>query len=313
MFDPQVKEELIRRLRILEQHRLERKKKMRVYWLLTLVPIAAGIVVYMLYWPMYPEYLIVPGIVFVAMLLIALFVGHKTKKKIVSRFKSEVIMPSLKKKHPNLNYNQHASVSKGEFVASELFSSFRVNRFNGEDLFMGVEGKTAYKFSEVHAEERRTRTDSKGRTQTYYVTIFKGIFMIADFNKELQYTTRVVQAADGFFEKLFAGKSKVTLEHPEFEKMFNTYSQDQVEARYILTPAMMERVLALQKDWNTKINMSFKGNHLFVAISHNYNHFEPQLNKEIDLEQIERVFDEVESCLGIVNTLDLNTRIWTKD
>lgn len=313
MFDEEVKKELIQRLIFLEHKRQERRKKVRIYWLINLIPIAGGGIVYLLYWPLYPEYLIAPGIALIASLIIAFYVSNKTKREIIDRFKTKVLIPSIQKKHPSMQYNQNASITKGEFVASEIFSNFRINRFSGEDLFSGIEGKTKYKFSEVHAEERRTRTDSKGRTQTYYVTIFKGIFLIADFNKELKYTTRVVQAADNFFEKLFAGKSKVSLEHPEFEKKFNTYSQDQVEARYILTPAMMERVLKLQKEWNTKVNMSFKGQHLFVAIHHTHNHFEPQLKKEIDIKQIERIFDEVEDCLGIIHTLDLNTRIWTKE
>ena len=179
-------------------------------------------------------------------------------------------------------------------------------------MFYGLRGKTNYKFSEVHVEERRTTTDSKGRTKTHYVTIFKGIFMIADFNKHLTTTTRVIRGGDNFFEKLFAGKSKVTLENPTFENIFNTYSSDQVEARYILSPAMMERILELKELFNSNINLSFTGNHVYLAISKSKNHFEPKLGKKIDINQLERIYQEIEACLKIIDTLDLNTRIWTK-
>lgn len=312
MFDPDVKEELRKRLIGVELQRVKRKKQLSTFWLFTFFIVIASVA---FNFGMDFDEIVIAVTVIISVITIAIgaIISYQTKRKLTANFKENVLLPSLKKKHPQLNYNQSASISRDEFVASEIFSSFRVSRFNGEDLFSGIEGKTHFKFSEVHAEERRTRSNGKGGTQTYYVTIFKGIFMIADFNKRLSYTTRVIQAADGFFEKLFAGKSKVSLEHPVFEKMFNTYSQDQVEARYILTPAMMERLVELQKQWSSNLNVSFKGNNMFVAISNPYNHFEPNLRKEIDIPQIERIFDEIESCLSIINTLDLNTRIWTKD
>ena len=36
------------------------------------------------------------------------------------------------------------------------------------------------------------------------------------------------------------------LENPDFEKTFDVYSTDQIEARYLLSPSMMERLLALE-------------------------------------------------------------------
>ena len=43
----------------------------------------------------------------------------------------------------------------------------------------------------------------------------------------------------------FKGLQKVQLEDPTFEKQFEVYASDQVEARYLLTTSFMERLLQL--------------------------------------------------------------------
>jgi hypothetical protein len=305
-FSPEVKN----RLAIIEEKRLKMVKKVKTTWLVfACVILSLGGHAYL---SGREDLYLVYGIIVVVTLILSIVITYFSRGKITKEFKLNVILPSINNRE-NINYAHDKSVTKYEFINSEIYSAGKVDRFKGEDLFYGKRGKTTYKFSEVHAEERRTRTDSKGRTKTYYVTVFKGIFMMADFNKHLTTTTRVIKGGDGFFEKLFAGKTKVTLENPIFEKIFNTYSTNQVEARYILSPAMMERILELQELFDTKINLSFTGNHVYLAINIYTNHFEPKLGKKIDVKQLERIYQEIEACLKIIDTLDLNTRIWTKN
>lgn len=252
-------------------------------------------------------------LLFILLLLgvIAYAITSYRKNKISKRFKTEVMPLALSQSHPDLEYQPLNHIAFNDFKASQLFNQ-RIDRYKGEDLFIGQRDKTAYIFSEIHAEEKHTSTDSKGRTRTTYVTIFKGLFMKADFNKKIRTFTRVVEGGDGFFTKLFAGKDKVELEHPDFEKIFNTYSEDQVEARYILTPDLMEKILALKSKFNTKIALSFLGNNVYIAISTKENLFEPNLSEVFDAEQIGDVDKQIEMCLEIIDLLGLNTRIWTK-
>ena len=50
----------------------------------------------------------------------------------------------------------------------------------------------------------------------------------------------------------------VKLENVEFEKQFAVYSTDQLEARYILTPQLMERLLAVQSAESGRIRVLFE-------------------------------------------------------
>ena len=58
-----------------------------------------------------------------------------------------------------------------------------------------------------------------------------------------------------FFEKfnLRSGMEKVTLEDSRFESIFGVYGTDQVESRYLLTTAFMERMIKL-REINSGIN-----------------------------------------------------------
>ena len=42
------------------------------------------------------------------------------------------------------------------------------------------------------------------------------------------------------FTTAFSKRQLIKLEDPEFEKLFAVYGDDQIEARYILTPALMQ-------------------------------------------------------------------------
>ena len=104
------------------------------------------------------------------------------------------------------------------------------DRYRSEDLICGKIDKTSFICSEIIAEEKRVTTDSKGRRQEHWIDIFRGFFFIADFNKNFQGQTVVFR--NSWF-KLNLGKQRVKLENPNFEKQFDVFSTDQVEARYI--------------------------------------------------------------------------------
>ena len=108
-----------------------------------------------------------------------------SKKSFHVRFKEEVVSQVCQSLAPEISFHPSHHVSEEWFQQSGLFT--RPDRYNGEDFFSGKIGKTDLFFSEIHAEQRHTSTDSKGHSQTSYSTIFRGIFLVADFNKEFPF------------------------------------------------------------------------------------------------------------------------------
>ena len=107
------------------------------------------------------------------------------------------------------------------------------------------------------------------------------------------------------------------MEDPEFERLFKVFSTDQVEARYILTPNMIRRIVEFRNRTQSQVRVSFIASRVFVAIPTSHNHFEPPsllapADKLLDPATLAQYFEELKFALAVVDELNLNTRIWTK-
>lgn len=232
---------------------------------------------------------------------------NSKKEKLCAWYKEQVISRVVGLLVENGKYQPDHGISEQVFTASELYST--PDRYHSEDLISGKIGQTPFSFSEVHAEERQTHTDSKGRSHTTWVTLFKGFMFVADFNKD--FSARTVVARDTLFH---FGSNRVKLENVEFEKRFDVYSSDQVEARYILSPSMMERLVALDKKFGDNVVASFYHSSVIIGISNSHNHFEASLWTPItDAGTLQREFNIISALTGIIDDLNLNVRIWTKE
>ncbi len=202
-------------------------------------------------------------------------------------------------------------IAEETFRACGLFAT-RPDRYRSEDLICGRSGQTPFRFAEVHAQERRTTTDSKGRTRTHWVDIFRGFLFIADYHKDFHGRTLVCR--DSWFRFRFDDCKHIRLEDPQFEQHFDVYSTDPVEARYLLSPSTMERFVRLDGRFRGGITASFHRSCIVVAIPDSTNHFEASLWRSVHrTDRLEREFDTIRTLRGIVSDLDLNTRIWSKN
>lgn len=238
-------------------------------------------------------------------------------------FKTQIVGKIARLMHPEMHYSPGYGISAAEFAYPNLFDR-RADRYRCEDGFRGMVGKTSVKFSEVRAQYKTTSTDSKGRRRTSYHTFFDGIFMIADFHKHFRGQLRVLpDTAEKFLgflgKKLqgfrpFSGDDLVYLEDAAFEKEFVVYGTDQVEARYILSTAMLARILDLRQKWGEEVRLGFLDSSVFIAISYRGNLIEPDHRRPAaDRAQIQRFIEELALCFAIVDDLSLNTRVWTKE
>ena len=150
----------------------------------------------------------------------------------------------------------------------------------------------------------------------------KGCFLWPTSIKILaDYTLVLPDTAEKLFGKLgqnlqaFSSRGDlIKLEDPEFEKEFCVYADDQVEARYILSPSLMQRIVEFKRKWNTKVYLSFRDSKVYIAIKMDKNLFETRLFKSIvDYNFIEANIRFLALLTGIVEDLNLNTRIWTKE
>lgn len=253
--------------------------------------------------------------------LVFAVLGVSARGSLRDDFKRDIVSAVIRHFSPDLRYSPEHYVDRSLFEQGRIFTQ-RIDRYRGEDHVSGRIGATEFGFSELHAEYKTVHRDKNG-TRTQWHTIFKGVYFVADFNKA--FSTRTVVLPDtmerlfGFLGQTlqsmnFTRGELIKLEDPEFEKAFAVYGEDQVEARYILTPALMARMLRLGAKAGGQVYFSFVNSQVHVAISTGKNHFEPSLfGSLLNPASIREYYHDLALITGIIEDLNLNTRIWTKE
>ncbi len=179
-----------------------------------------------------------------------------------------------------------------------------------EDRLRGEHQGSSFDLIEAKLQQRRTTTDSKGRTRTTYVTVFNGLLIEASSPRSVAGRT-VVTSDGGMIGNFFGGigrkGERVTLESPGFEKHFEVYGSDQVEARVLLTPTMMERLVELRDKLGSTPRLAFVGDRVLLAVPRSGDQFEAGgiFSSLTDRAHIDEALSELCAIFTILDTLRL--------
>ncbi len=244
----------------------------------------------------------------VVSVIICLQVTQFLRRKLSRYYKTHIIPQVVEQYCTGGRYNADDGIDEETFMSSCLFN-ITPDRYNSEDLIEGCIGKTAFRFSEIVAQQKVT-VHTKNGTGTTWVDIFRGVMFVADFNKDFKGLTTLVPNSWG--RKWLAGRDRVELENPQLMKAFLVCSTDQTEARYLLTPALMERIMGLWKRYPKQLSISFTGSCILVARSCSKNHYEAALWRNLR-HCLRRDMALIDGMTSIVEELNMNTRIWSKE
>lgn len=239
--------------------------------------------------------------------------------KFRSEYKSSVVKKVVQFINPKFIYDANKHISLNDFTMSKLGSDL-VNKAIGDDYVCGKIDKTVFEFSELVAQHEYEDTDHDGKRVKRVNNHFNGLFFLADFNKHIQGETFVLpDKAERLLGKFAQSLQKSTkgdlvkLENQEFEKYFAVFSTNQTEARYILTPTMMEGMVNIRKKIGVNCYFSFIGERVYCGIEFNKALFEASISRSVsfaDVEFMHSLFTLIET---IITEMNLNTRIWTKE
>ncbi len=227
------------------------------------------------------------------------------RRQYVKRYK-EIAMPLIATLLGNFTYRVDGKIPSSILTESKVAPHY--DRYKGEDYFEGEYKGVDVLLSEIKLERRHR--DSKGRTR--YRTVFKGLAIVISLKNKRFYGHTIVDKNKGrigeFFKEKSSSMRRADLVDPEFEKTFDVYTTDQVEARYLLDPAMIERFKTLQLYYNgDDIRAAFFDDALLMLIRSDYNYFEPE-GVDVpatDLRSLILMKQEVEEVLSLVDCLRL--------
>lgn len=209
---------------------------------------------------------------------------------------------------PGFEYNAAHQFSPKLIKQSGIFPSFDVDR--GGDLITGGYGTVGVISANVHLVS--ISTDSKGRK--HESTRFRGPVYHLTFPRTFRGHTKIRTDGGWLGNKLgglFADLERVTLEDPTFEGVFEVYSDDQVEARYILTTGFMELLLKVAARHKNKIEASFFDQSVLLKVEGQAARLEVKSPlRTVDWQsEVARFVDEFQDAFALADELKLNQRI----
>lgn len=206
------------------------------------------------------------------------------------------------------------SSTTGETTGFRRATAYRMlpgySRKSFEDLWSGEVGGRTFAMHEAHLEQKR----SSGKS-SHYVTVFRGPIMTIAAGRRFNGVTLVERSGKhqrfGFFgEKEELSVDGVTLArvdmvHPGFEDQFTIYSSDQVEARYLVHPTYVEKLIALEGAFaGRKIRTLFAEGELTVVLE-TVNMFESgSMDASRDRELVETCVNQFMSMAELAGSLN---------
>jgi hypothetical protein len=237
------------------------------------------------------------------------------------RYKTTILKKVIESLYPGIEYQAEKHISSSDFNRSGLFSTSYTS-FKGEDFFTGNIESTRFEMSELNIIHKST-SYKNGKNTTNTTTVFKGLFVILDFQSSTYGETYVFQDVSEKFlggvgrylqktiGSFFQKGSMIYFEnHPEFEKDFVVYSTEEHESRRLLTPGLIETIGELKYKWGVTPYLSFIQDKAYVAFTHNKDFLKVRFDLDLIEKQhdiIQSIVEEIALCINLVTEINTET------
>ena len=221
-------------------------------------------------------------------------------KRFIAEFKTQVINTIVQE------FGFHFRADRGLHIA-DFLSVYDTGptTFRSEDLIFGEFNQTEVEicdFSAFNMELREKTVKSLG------IKNFQGILFKATFPKELAHWVYVCDKKEAGLRK----EGEIALmDNPSFNRYFDVFTEDQILARYALSPKLMERFCGLKEKFNCPISMVLRNREVIIAANLGKNSFEPSFEKSLlEDNTIRDYISSIKGFTDMVKELGLNNHIW---
>ena len=200
-------------------------------------------------------------------------------------YKDVFVRAAIRGVDPNFNYDPNAGISRKEFRKIAIYSP---DEFRAEDQIGGIYNGIKFSLSEaidIPNDAKLNFGDSAALNLLSAIVFawstmkdmqaFSGSVLVCEFYKKFSGQTIV---ASRTLNTRFLGE-KEQMDDVFFSKEFRVFADDKVEARYLLTPAFMQRLRELKEKFAGKIGVSaaFMDDKLYLFLNGVKNKFETTL------------------------------------
>lgn len=223
-------------------------------------------------------------------------------------YKGYFIARQLASVFTDLEYSHDRGLDRN--FLSETGLIYTGDRYSSNDLVRGRYKQVGFAQADVKIERKEERKDQNGRVETYYLTVFKGRYLIFEFPKKFDF--KMVVSFHGYSQayvnpKTGRGLKRVEMESPEFNKRFLVYAEDGFEAFYILNPALLDNLEKLGQKYHNQLALYFSDHKLYIGLNDGGDAFEPP-NPAVPLNEAAenaKILGEMQLITELVDSLKL--------
>ena len=182
----------------------------------------------------------------------------------------------------------------------------RYDHIRIDDVIQGSYEGRDIKIIEFSLIERQVYHTSENKIKIKFIETFHGALFQTTMEKQVN--TNVFIEQRGSKLRCPRGLEKVSLESSEFAKIYEVFSNDQIEARYFLTTSTMENLIELNNS-GQKISGYINGKDVNLIIHTSEDMFEPDINKPLDNinNYVDLIF-QVKVILDMITKLKLESK-----
>lgn len=233
------------------------------------------------------------------------------KKRVYKKLYNEVIVRTVFERYFDIKeFNSDYGIPVSAIKNTRMMKMG--NTYSSNDFLRGEYKNIAFSQSDVTISEEHYT----GRQKTS-VTYFKGRWMIFDFNKNFDCDLLVHDKSFNYADhrkSLFSKEfEKIRFENIEFNKTFESYTNNEQEAFYIITPHIMDSMTELHNKTNGALIFCFCRNQLHIGVNNRRDAFEPPIFRPIDVEsEISDISYDVSIITRFVDELNLDRKVYKK-
>lgn len=157
-----------------------------------------------------------------------------------------------------------------------------------------------------------TRKEKDRNDRYYNKAVFVGQAYVLRYKSQMQGYVRIMtttqgmtgERLDGFRKQDRDREEKIETENQVFNGQFDVYATDAHTAFYVITPVVMERLLAMKAKYG-RFGLAVSGNEIAIALCSGYYLFEPpESYQEIENISVEKSKDEIQQMLLFAQLLE---------
>jgi len=228
-------------------------------------------------------------------------------KKLKETLLHEIVKDNL---GDNANYSSNNGINLTEVMETGIIN--KPSSYKSEDLVYGTYKGIKYKSADIELKKIVQTYTPDGSVISSESLFFKGKYIRIDLINNKDLIVVVKEKSNINNTKNIPGNINIELESMAFNSKFDTKASSELDAFYVLTPQIQEKMLELESKFNGSINYIFKNGYLYILINDGRDSLEVLPKKKIDSVFFNSIISDLTISLAVIDEFSLDSMKWTK-